>query len=169
MKPLIHTLIIGALAGSFSLAHAADESGAYLGASFGSASTDQSNFDSAASYKAFIGAQANNFGLELGYVDLGKFDQSNGSGSVSVKGGQLNALGELFINHGINGYASFGMYSYQMDNSAGSNSSGTSLTYGLGLKIMMGKQLAIRGGWERFQDVSDSRIDLISLGALIKF
>ncbi len=147
---------------------AAAEPAVYLGGGLGSASTDRSGYDNAGSSKFFVGANAEGFGMELAYVNLGRFKQ-NSINNYSVDGAQLNAIGELFLSKGLNGYGSFGFYNWDLDDNLTTGDSGTSLTIGLGMKVIMGRNFAVRGGWDRYQDVSDTNIDMFSLNGIFQF
>ena len=140
----------------------------YLGGGLGSASTDRSGYDNAGSSKFFVGANAEGFGMELAYVNLGKFKQ-NSINNYSVDGAQLNAVGELFLSKGLNGYGSFGFYNWDLDDNLTTGDSGTSLTIGLGMKVIMGRNLAVRGGLDRYQDVSNTNVDMFSLNGIFQF
>lgn len=170
MKPaILKSLVCCTLLATSGLAEAADP-GVYIGGGIGSAATDRSGYDSAGSYKLFAGAKVENFGLELAYVNLGRFNQKgNSSNNHTVDGAQLNAIGELFINHGLYGYGSFGFYNWNLDDKLSAGDSGTSLTLGLGLKVQMGKSFAVRGGWDRYQNISDNKVDLLSLNGILQF
>ncbi len=169
-QPVLKSMLLGTLLATAGLVEAA-EPGLYVGGGIGTASTNQSGYDNAGSYKLFVGAQAEGFGLELGYVDLGRFKQKgNSSNSYTVDGPQLNVIGELFISRGVYGYGSFGFYNWDLnDNLATNNDSGTSGTLGLGIKVLMGKNLAVRGGWDRYQNISDSNVDMLSLNGMYQF
>ncbi len=147
---------------------AAAEPTVYLGGGLGSASTDRSGYDNAGSSKFFVGANAEGFGMELAYVNLGRFKQ-NSINNYSVDGVQLNAIGELFLSKGLNGYGSFGFYNWDLDDNLTTGDSGTSLTIGLGMKVIMGSNFSVRGGWDRYQDVSDTNIDMFSLNGIFQF
>ncbi len=46
---------------------------------------------------------------------------------------------------------------------------GTGAAYGLGLDYHLGKRWSLRGEWERFVDVGEGDVDLISFGSLYRF
>ena len=152
------------------LAHGADR-GFYFGGGIGSASTGRSGYDNSTdTFKLFAGAQSEGFGFELGYVDLGKFKRSGaGQNSYSVDGVQLNALGEMFLSKDVYGFGSFGFYNWDLSDNINGNDSGTSVTFGLGLKVMLTDHLFARGGWERFNEIADEKSDLLSLNIGYRF
>lgn len=152
------------------LANGADR-GVYVGGGIGSASTGLSGYDNSTdTYQLFAGAQSAGFGVELGYVDLGKFKSSGaGNNFYSVDGVRLNALGELFLSKDVYGYGSFGFYNWNLSDETNGDDSGTSVTFGLGLKVMLGDHLFARGGWERFTKIADEKSDLLSLNLGYRF
>jgi hypothetical protein len=152
------------------LAYGADR-GIYVGGGIGSASADRSGYDNSTdTYKLFAGAQSEGFAVELGYVDLGKFkDSGAGQNFYSVDGVQLNALGEMFLSRDLYGFGSFGFYNWNLEDNSNGNDSGTSVTFGLGLKVMLGDHLFARGGWERFNNIADENSDLLSLSLGYRF
>lgn len=162
MKGIVFTALLS-MAG---LAYGAD-SALYLGGGIGSTSLDTKGYDTASSYKVAAGVQSEGFALELGYVDLGTFDPKSAGSSVGINGVQVNALGELFLSKDIYGYGSFGLYNWNQK--AGGSDSGTTVTYGLGLKVQMHKVFAVRGGIERFHDIAGSAADLVSLNGIFYF
>lgn len=170
MKPAnLKAILTSLLLAASGLAAAAD-AGVYIGGGIGSAATDRSGYDNAGSYKVFAGAKVESFGVELAYIDLGRFNQKgNSSNNHTVDGAQVNAIGELFINHGLYGYGSFGFYNWSLDDKLNAGDSGTSLTLGLGLKVLMGKHFAVRGGWDRYQNIADSKVDMLSLNGVFQF
>lgn len=151
-------------------AYGADR-GLYVGGGIGSASTGRSGYDNSTdTYQLFAGAQSEGFGFELGYVDLGKFKRSGVSqNSYNVDGVQLKALGELFLSKDLYGYGSFGFYNWNLDDITNGSDSGTSVTFGLGLRVMLGDHFFARGGWERFNSIVNENSDLLSLNLGYRF
>lgn len=166
-KRIVKSILLAALV-AISAPVAVAEPTLYLGGGIGSASTDRSGYDNAGSSRFFVGANAEGFGLELAYVNLGRFKQSS-INNYSVDGAQLNAIGELFLSKGLNGYGSFGFYNWDLEDNLTADDSGTTLTFGVGMKVMMGKNLSVRGGWDRYQDIADTKVDLFSLNGIFQF
>lgn len=169
----------------------AADGGFYVGASVGQTNLDINGSDigltnatiddSDTGYKVFLGYDFNkNWGIELGYADLGKYDfrgtvsNVNVTGNADVTAYYLAAIGTYPIN---NDFAVFGKLGVQVQDTSASASSGTvrasasgnetNVLYGLGLKYNFTKQFSVRGEWERFE--SDSAIDLFSIGVAYKF
>jgi OOP family OmpA-OmpF porin len=170
---------------------AADE-GFYVGASVGVTSldvdggdlglTNASFDDNDTGYKVFLGYDFNkNWGVELGYADLGQYDFTGNFGAVNVRGdidvtaAYLTAVGTYPINNEFAVFGKLGAYYGDADAtasagtiSASDSGSDTNVLFGLGVKYNFTKQFAVRGEWERFHD-SDFPVDLFSVGVAFKF
>jgi OOP family OmpA-OmpF porin len=150
-----------------------------------------SSDDTDTGWKIYGGYQFHpNGAIEFGYVDLGKFEGSGtdsflGNVSVDYKASGFTAalVGSLPIGQNFGLMGKLGMFHWDVDVNASSSvfgsgsdsSSGTDLTYGLGLKYDFSKTVGVRAEWERFQDVGDenttgqSDVDLLSVGVVFKF
>jgi OOP family OmpA-OmpF porin len=150
-----------------------------------------SSDDTDTGWKIFGGYQFNpNGAVEFGYVDLGKFvasgtDSFLGDVSFDAKPSGFTAalVGSLPIGQNFGLMGKVGMFFWDVDVNASSSvlgsgsdsSSGTDLTFGLGLKYDFSKIVGVRAEWERFMDVGDdnttgqSDIDLLSVGVVFKF
>lgn len=170
MSPVLKYLCAASLLLTSGLAAAADR-GIYVGGGIGSASTGISGYDnSTQTYQFFGGARSEGFGVELGYVDLGKLKASGSSSNYfTVDGVRLTALGEIFLSKDIFGYGSFGFYNWNLDANGGSDDSGTSVTYGVGLRVNLASQFFARGGWERYSNIGDEKSDLLTLNLGYRF
>jgi len=168
-QPILKSILFCTTLVASGLANSA-EPAIYAGGGIGSASTELTGYKNAGSYKLFAGAKAEGFAMELSYVNLGRFKQkAGGENSYTVDGAQLNAMADLFISKGLYGYGSFGFYNWNLDDKLAASDSGTSLTLGLGIKVLMGNSFAVRGGWDRYQDISDSDVDMLSLNGVYQF
>lgn len=180
-------------------AFAADEKGWYLGAGYGQSEADidkaeinrlltVSGYTSPSTtadetdtgWKLFGGYQfTRNWGVELAYVDLGKFSTnsrgtSGGStdvfrGEGSAKGWSVAGIGTAMVSDSFGVFGKLGAFRWDFDmkcsvatNATGTaaciapanrSASGTDLTYGLGLKYNLTKQTSLRVEWEQFKDV----------------
>lgn len=133
-------------------------------------------------YKIFLGYDFNkNWGLEFGYVDLGKYEFSGTYLGVPVRGDakitayNLGVVGTYPINNNFGIFGKLGAYAWDTKASVSSGSvgarasdSGTNVYGGLGLKYNFTTNFSIRGEWERYHD-SDNPIDLYSVGFAYKF
>lgn len=166
MSPATKYLVAASLAAASALAQGA-ERGVYAGAGIGSATASRDDYDNSTdTYLLFAGLQSEGFGLEIAYVDLGEFEhKSLSQNRYGVDGVRLDARGELFLSKGVYGYGNFGFYNWNLDDKSGggSDDSGTSVVFGLGLRVMAGEHLFGRGGWERYNDISGDNSDLLSL------
>jgi OmpA-OmpF porin, OOP family len=156
---------------STSIAQAADEGG-YFGIGLGQSKDKDfcSNFASGVScddkdtgIKLFGGYQFNpNGAIELGYVDLGKAKASVPGQSAEAKahGFDLGFVGTLPINDQFAVLARVGLFFWKAELSVtgvGSDSaSGNDLTYGLGVKYDVSRNVSVRFEWQQFKDVGDN-------------
>lgn len=178
----------------------AQSSGFYAGGAVGQSKLKDACNDSAplscddkdTGYKIFGGYQINeNFGAELGYVNLGKatfsgVDPSLGAGPVSAnikaKGFEVLGVGTVPLADKLSAYGKLGFFRWDLDASvtvgatSGSLSeSGTDVTYGIGLKYDFAKNIGARLEWQRYKDLGKdattgkSDVDLFSLGVVFKF
>lgn len=163
--------------------------GGYVGGSVGKSSLDDgcdgagvlgftSCDDSDTGWKVFGGYEINeNLAVEGAWVDLGEASATGGGVSVTgeadaivldVKGtlpigeqfGVFGKLGVAFWDAEYSGTGPGGSVSVSED--------GNDLTYGLGAEYSFSEQFGVRGEWERF-DVDDGDVDLMSIGAFVKF
>lgn len=153
---------------------------------------------SATGWKLFGGYTFNaNLALEAAYVDLGRTDVHatvtavNGNAIAATpvnghfkanRGGYLDVVGSWPLNDSVSVFGKLGAYSLRSELSASGNglarqstARNADLTFGAGLTVALGKDLGLRGEWERFRKVGDDRItgrtdiDLFSLGLVYSF
>jgi OmpA-OmpF porin, OOP family len=127
----------------------------------------------------FAGYQANrNFGVELGYAELGKFSGSVPGISVTgeVTGFELSAVGTLPIDEKFALYGKLGFFMWDVDvrGSAGGfgfsgSDDGTDPTLAIGARYSLTRNVALQVQWQRYFDIGDSDIDVIGLGVLFRF
>jgi OOP family OmpA-OmpF porin len=155
--------------------------------------------DTDVGWKVFAGYQFNRFfAVEGGYVDLGKASASvsglldpffgcgtiSGSVEVDAWGAVASAVGTIPIGQrfGIFGKVGAAYTDAKLSASlttsgcgpiSGSESDdGVDLTFGVGAKFDILRNLSIRAEWERFNDVGgdlEADVDLISAGVAYKF
>jgi OOP family OmpA-OmpF porin len=145
-------------------------------------------------YKLNLGYQFNrNFGIEGGYVDLGrsKFSSTTTapgadtlSGEVKARGWTLEGVGTLPLGNGFSVFGKAGVLRADLDFNAGSTGvvavsnrekTTTSFTYGLGAGYDISKSLGLRAEWNRYSRLGESAttgkgdVDLFSAGVVLKF
>ena len=146
-------------------------------------------------WKLFGGYRFNKlFSVEAGYVDLNNdFDNettfngvSNGTGplfaaglvnvDIQPTGFFVEGVGSVPIVAGLARFGKIGVLSWDADITIGDsggvrdvNDDGTDLMYGVGFEYRFEVGLALRGEWERFTDVPDEDIDLVSAGISYTF
>jgi OOP family OmpA-OmpF porin len=116
--------------------------------------------------KFFAGKQFNqNFAIEFGYFDLGKFDYSamnskggNMSRHTSVRGGNLDLIGILPLSQRISAYGRLGATYAMVRDNIGGNIANEELRNkkfnpkaGIGLEYKLSEALALRGEVERYR------------------
>ena len=111
-----------------------------------------------------------NFGVELGWVDLGAARASGpgGSARIDVDGIQVAALGILPLASRVRAFGKAGLYAWNAKGSGAPSDNGTDLMLGLGVAWGVTRRVDVRGEWERF-DVGSNNVDLISVGAQYNF
>ena len=187
--------VFAALGVALSLAAAAPalaaDNGFYVGGSAGTTKwnigpsdilTTGSIDNNDTAYKIFGGYDfTKNWGVELGYADLGKYEFNGTYGGVSVRGDvkitayTLVGVGTFPITDELAVFGKLGMYSWDAKASASSGSingsatgTGSNALYGLGMKFNFNDHLSMRGEYERFHD-TDNPIDVFSVGVAYKF
>lgn len=201
MRHQFSRLILAAAFFTFSLASApalSQDTGWYAGLNVGqskikdfdcSGTTSCDDQDTALSI--FGGYQINkNFGVELGYVDLGKATQGGtdpilGTFSLSFEatGFELSGVGTLPISDKFSVYGKLGFFMWDLDvkgssstlGSASLSEDGTDLTFAVGVRWNFTKNLTAQLQWQRYNDIGDdattgkSDIDVIGAGILFRF
>jgi OmpA-OmpF porin, OOP family len=128
--------------------------------------------------------------LEVGYVHLGEAS-ANGTDSVlgttsvtwEASGFMVAAVGSIPIAERFALLGKVGLFRWDVDVRASSSvfgtgsvsKTGTDLMFGLGGSMNLGRNLAVRVEWERFNDVGDENvtgegdIDLLSASIVFRF
>ena len=154
------------------------QNGFYAGASIGQSTIDGCSGltncdDEDTAWKIFGGWEMNkNIAFEAAWVDIGKIRGSIGGSAVSAKidGWTLAAKGTLPLNDQFSVYGKLGMISWDAKGggaASGIDDDGTDLMYAIGAQYMFNDKFGIFGEWEWY-DIDDD-VDLLSIGALIKF
>ena len=192
-KVIALTGLIAATAGISQLAFAQDPRG-YVGASVGQSSfrdgctglaAGVSCEDRDTAIGAFVGLQFNtNFGVELGYTDLGSVTASGFgiTGDVKAKGIEFSAVGTAPINEQFSVYGKLGFFRWDVDAQAQGfgvgatrSDSGTDLTYAVGVQYNVTKTVGVRAQYQRYNDLGNeattgtSDADFIGVGIVFKF
>jgi len=137
--------------------------------------------DTDTAFKIFGGYKVNrNFGVELGYTDLGKVSASGGgvTASIETTALELVGVGSYPINNQFSIYGKLGFYraATKLKSNVGvsADENNTDLTYGLGVQYNFTGNLGVRGEWQRYSsvgggDIGDSDVDVLSVGLVYKF
>lgn len=189
-------LLMGFLAAAAAGPAAAQDRGIYLGGSWGQAEyadtcddlalisgcTDNDN-----AFRFFAGYQFNrNFGLELGYADLGvvraegTFLGTPTRFVAETTGFDLTGVLSFTVVDRLSLFGKLGVYRMRTEvdlNFGGAESrdgeTNSGLTYGLGLGYGLGI-LGVRVEWQRYDNVGggstgEDTVDFFSIGALLRF
>lgn len=140
----------------------------YKGDDVGGISTDRSDTGG----KIYGGYSITpNFGVELGYAQLGKF--SSPAGELKAKGTYLDAVGTMPLGNDFSLLGRVGVFGGRAENSfTGSTDTGTNLKVGAGVQYDFAKNLGVRGEWERYRfetSGTKANTDMYSIGLNYKF
>lgn len=159
-----------ALAGTLMLATTAVQAQQnwYFGLGAGRANHSGDLEDSAA-LKAYGGYRFNEWlGAQAGWVDLGEFDAEEGPGSIEVDGYEASVVGRLPVNPNLFLLGKAGLYAWDLsvnDNLAGEQEDdGTEGLVGIGAEFLFPNHMGLRVEWEKFANVGDEDIDLLTAG-----
>jgi OOP family OmpA-OmpF porin len=135
--------------------------------------------DTDTAFRIFGGYNFNkNFGVELGYADLGKVTVSGFglSGDIKATAWDIMAVGTLPIHEKFDLYGKLGWYfadSKASGSIGGGSESNNDLTYAIGGAYNFNKNLAVRLEWQQYKSVggdnSNGDVDVIGVGVVYKF
>ena len=142
--------------------------------------------DADAGVKIFGGYQFNRFAaFEFGYTDLGSARANFaglGNQRVGARGVEFTGIGMLPLDWRFSLLARLGVFAWNQDFHDGtgtvgsSSSSGSDLTYGLGVKYDFTRSTAVRFEWQRYKNVGDPNsnggqgdIDLFGANLVVRF
>jgi len=144
-----------------------EDPGFYAGATLGL------NGDDEVGWRVLAGYQANrNFGVELGYHDLGKHNIAG----FPLESSAVEALGvgRLPLNPEFALYGKVGAYR-STSKGGGANERQVDVTFGAGFDYALSNNLAARVEWQRYRAMGGGAIgqvgdlDVFSVGALYRF
>jgi OOP family OmpA-OmpF porin len=189
--------VLGVAAAAFALPTAAQIStnNFYVGASIGQSNAKDfcdgaggpglSCDDKDTAWRLFGGYQFHpNIAVELGYSDLGKAKASGGGVEISdeATAWDFTAVGSWPLANQFSIYGRFGFYHGDVTSrvslsgfgSASEDKSTTDITFGIGARFDITRNLGIRGEWQRYNDMKDafdskSNVDVLSMGVLYRF
>jgi len=142
----------------------AAQPGPYVGAGFGQ-SDDVILDETESSYKIFAGVNLSEFiGLELSYVDLGRFANDQ----LSQDGIAYEVIGYLPLDHNVDLFGRAGFYNWVVADELSSNE-GTEATFGVGLRVQLNPALSVRAEYQSFLDVDGGDVDLYSASLSLHF
>ena len=114
--------------------------------------------------------------VEMGYRNLGKsnLDSTGGSYEVKAKGVEMTAVGTLEVTDTFTMMARGGMMRWAVESDSHSETGMTPL-YGMGAKLNLTKEVALRFDWDRLKDLGKykttgkSDYNMWTLGAMYNF
>jgi OOP family OmpA-OmpF porin len=172
----------------------AQDSGFFVGGSFGQADIDEEitqnlidaggNVDGKdTAWKIFGGYMFNrNFGVELAYIDAGELSYSGtflgvpvSNGKVELTAFNLAAIGVLPINEQFSVFGKVGLFKWEAEFSDtvggipdSGDDDGTDVSFGIGVSYNFSKNFGVRAEYELFK-TDDADASLISVGVVWKF
>lgn len=174
-KMLSRTLLAVLIGAAAFGAQAAEDQGFYAGAGVGQSFVDEAPYDDEdTAFSAFGGYQFNRyFGVEAGYVDLGKLEPQGAGNELEASSTYLTAVGTVPFTDKFSGYAKAGFQRWDLDTPVAgvtgtADDSGTDPTYGVGLQYRFTDAVALRGEYSRFE-VEDLDLDLAQVQVRFDF
>lgn len=146
----------------------------YVGGSGGKSDVEASGFDDDFGLKFFGGYNFNNnISFEAAFINLGEFDLKGSIVSVDVFGAEASVVGKISIGR-FSIFGKGGFFFWEADASTGNiifaTDDGVDPTYGFGFEYnLKNSRWNIRAEWQKFQDVSGSDLELLSIGARYNF
>ena len=137
--------------------------------------------DTDTAFRAFGGYNFNkNFGVELGYADLGKVTFSSGglSGDVKATAWDVSAVGTLPLANSFSLYGKLGWYmadSKQSGSFGSGSDSNSDITYAIGGQYDFNKNLGLRAEWQQYKKVGGDNtggtgdVDIFGVAVVYRF
>ena len=162
------------------------EPGPYFEGAFVRTDLDNSvlNFDRESGLKLVGGYNFNQyFGVELEYIDAGKFDftiPNSASIDIEITGFNLSLLGYYPVTEKLDFFAKVGGFRSEVDVevqllglSVSDDERDTTLSYGAGIKYAFTKNLFADIQYQKFQDIDfafdEDDLEVISVGVIYRF
>lgn len=173
LKQLIYTGIILGLT-TVTAPLSAQEGRWYIGGAVGQSDLDQNGFDEETGWRLYGGYKFVPFvAAEVGYTYLGDFNSNRSNGSVEIDGMETSIIGMLPLMDNFALLGKIGAYWWDstIDGTLLSlnEDDDVDLTYGIGAEFRVYNQMGIRASWDRYNEVADSDVDLISIGVNFSF
>ena len=176
MKSAAVILGVAASALAFSASAQVNMSSVYVGGSVGR-SDFKTPSETDTAWRLFGGYQINrNFAAEVGYHHLGRVNFVGGDRDAKVW--ELVGIGMWPVASALSVYGKLGGYYGKSELHSSVVPSGdetnTGLTYGVGVQYDFTQQVALRGEWQRYDNVGGNRtgqtdIDVLNVGVLYRF
>ena len=148
----------------------------YIGATLGSSDVDYPGYDNALALQLCGDVkETENFGAELSYTYLGKFELAVDSDDyVEVYGLEVTALGKLPISETVSLFGEAGIYFWTADAVVADyfivgTDDGSELTYGFGLTAELVNNIDFVAGYQVYPEISGADIELIYGGMTFNF
>jgi OOP family OmpA-OmpF porin len=173
---------------AFSGPAAAQDMGFYIGGAIGQAEANGacdgisgpgiSCDEKDTAWKVLGGYQFNrNLAVELGYANLGEVSASGAGTTVTAEATawDLVAVGSLPLMDQLSVYGKIGLFRADVELSSNvpgvsGDDSESGLTFGVGLRFDVMRNLGLRLEWQRYQEIDDDTdVDVLSLGVIWRF
>jgi OmpA-OmpF porin, OOP family len=135
--------------------------------------------DKDTAWKLLGGYQVNRtFAAEFGYTDLGKVRTSGGgvTAEATSTAWELVGLAGIPVANRFSAFGKLGFYRAETEQTGtvSASETNTGMTYGLGLRFDVSRNLGVRGEWQRYNDVGGGNIvkhdvDVLGIGVTWKF
>jgi opacity protein-like surface antigen len=160
-------------------AHAAEDSGWFIGAAAGQSDVDISAYDESTTYKVVAGYDFNkNWALGVEYIDMGDFDIDGFPGvnaDVEIDGFNFFGMFTLPVSETFDLFAKAGAFHWDADASVSGgglsvslNDDGTDFSWGVGAALNATENVALTLEFQRF-DIDGDDIDTITAGLKFSF
>jgi OmpA-OmpF porin, OOP family len=159
-----------------------EDAGFYIGGHFGQSDVKELD-ETDTSWKILGGYQINrNFAVELGYIDFGKITLSGPGGTATFESTafELMAVAGVPVADRFSIYGKFGFYRADSElnfnipalgGAFSGSETNNDITFGVGARFDVTRNLGIRAEWQRYSDVGDGAtdIDVMSVGVIYRF
>ncbi len=152
--------------------------GVYLGAGFGAAEPDVSEFTKDIFSQAFVGIElGSHLSIEAAYLDFGESESSDGLVTVEAEGISLSAVGVVPLGEMFALYGRLGLLHWDRDADVDQDTideikeaydtedeDGFDLSFSAGVQLTLAENLAVALEWSRFEM---SGFDMDTYGARV--
>lgn len=145
----------------------------YVGGSAGKSDVEVTAFDDDFGIKGFGGYNLNSHvSFEAAFISLGEFKRKGTTETVDVFGAEASIVGRINIGR-FSIFGKGGLFFWDAEVTDGfffATDDGVDPTFGFGFEYnLKNSRWNLRAEWQKFQDVSGSDLELLSIGARYNF